>query len=75
VPVDDGVADCRRSRIASVDGPASSGMASGTTEGSPSRKEPVRPPSAGKIIRNAMRNSTIPPAMLSLWYRRYLLAY
>jgi len=47
-PIEAGSADCSRSTVASVDGPARSGIARGTTNGSPSREGPSSPPSPRK---------------------------
>src|SRR5690606_33425996 len=45
-------------------GPATNGMASGTTNGSPSTSS-ASVPCEGKIIRSAMRKRMMPPAMVS----------
>ncbi len=50
--------------VASAEGPAISGTASGTMNGSPPGASAVNGPSPGKIIRSAIRKSTMPPEML-----------
>src|SRR3984893_2779241 len=57
-----GACDVSSITVASADGPASAGMANGTISGSPPRESPpIGPSGCGKIIRNAIRNNTIPP--------------
>ena len=57
-------------KAAIVDGPAIQGIAIGTMKGSPSGISPNRPSGVGKIIRMPIRNSTMPPAMLTDSWRR-----
>src|SRR5471032_244574 len=57
-----GACDVSSITVASADGPASAGIASGTISGSPPRESPpIGPSGCGKIIRKAIRNNTIPP--------------
>ncbi|ETP66910.1 hypothetical protein BDSB_14595 [Burkholderia dolosa PC543] len=58
-----GACDVSSITVASADGPASAGIASGTMNGSPPARGslPSAPSGCGKIIRSAIRNSTIPP--------------
>ena len=52
------------------EGPAISGMASGTMNGSPSGSSPSSPSGRGKIMRMPIRNRTMPPAMATDSWRR-----
>ncbi len=57
-----GACDTSSITVASADGPAMAGIANGTIKGSPVSC-PSAGPSRGKIIRSAIRNSTMPPAI------------
>jgi len=50
---------------AMAEGPATPGIAIGTMNGSPPPLSPNTPPSPGNTIFTPIRNSTMPPAMLT----------
>ena len=62
MPMRPGSCSENSSTVVSVDGPAISGIASGTMKGSPSGPSAKAEWCVGKIICMAIRNSTMPPA-------------
>ena len=69
-----GACDVSSITVASADGPASAGIASGTMSGSPPRVSPPNGPSGcGKTMRIAIRNSTIPPPIRNDWSVRLIM--
>ena len=63
MPSDPGDRDASSMTVASAEGPAIAGIASGTMKGSPVPPSPKTPPALGNTILNAIRNRMTPPAI------------